>query len=784
MDNVVVAEYKNVNFMNMNQKIILKIKGMDCASCAVNIERDLKQTKGVTDASVNFASEKALVEYEPSAVSPADIKNVIKKSGYDAKDDAPTGNAPMDNELHDKHQSGRDEHRHDENAGALKKRTVASLIVSLPVAYLTMGVALGLPAPAALTRHSTLIQFILATAVIIINYHIWHMGWLALWRRRPNMDSLIFIGTLAAYLFSVYGGAAQIARGRESELYFEGVALILFFIVLGKYLEAVTKGKTSEAVKRLAGLRAKEAILLKKKGGAADDGVFRPTDYEEQKIPLEALRAGDLFLVKPGEKIATDGAVIFGESSVDESAISGESIPVEKIVGNKVIGATINKNGALIIRAEKIGANTMLAQIMKVVEEAMGSKAPIQLLADKISYYFVPAVIIIAAATFAVWTLADKPFTFALSAAVAVLIIACPCALGLATPVAVMMGAGLAAKQGILIKNAKALQTARDIGIVAFDKTGTLTIGQPKVTDIVPLSGWSADEILRLSASLEKNSSHPLAEAFARAAKEKNLQLIEARDWQNYSGQGIGGFLKINGEDTRVFLGNTRLMSANGVTVEKETEDKMRQLQESGKTVILVAADRVLGITAAADVIKKEAREALELLRKINKQTVIITGDHPLVGQATARELNIDTALSEVLPADKAEEIKKLQNTGKKVAFVGDGINDAPALAQADLGIAMSSGTDAAMETGDIILIKNDLRDAVRAIFISAYSFSKIKQNLFWALIYNIVGIPVAAGALYPITGWLLNPAIAAAAMAFSSVSVVLNALSMKFKKF
>jgi Cu+-exporting ATPase len=555
------------------------------------------------------------------------------------------------------------------------------------------------------------------------------------------------------------------------ELYFESAAFILIFISLGKYLEAVTKGKTSQAIKKLMGLQPKTAIIIK--------------DGGELEIPIDEVKAGDIVLVKPGEKIPVDGIVVDGYSGVDEKAITGESMPVEKKKGDTVIGATINKTGVLKFEATKVGSQTMLAQIIKIVEDAMGFKAPIQLLADKVSFYFVPTVFGIAFLAGILWLLLGYPFSFALTIFVAVLIIACPCALGLATPTAVMMGTGLAAEKGILIKSSKALEIARSINMVVFDKTGTLTKGEPVVTDIISVGEAKpasvkevglASRVLEIAGSIEKNSEHPLAQAIVNKAKENKLALSEVEGFEAVPGGGV----KADFENKQVLLGTRKLMADNKIKTDA-IEDKMVTLEHQGKTAMILAYNKkIIGIIAVADVLKENSKEAVDALHKMGKQVAMITGDNKRVAQAIADQVGIDRVLAEVLPQGKSDEIAKLQAEGKIVAMVGDGINDAPALAKADLGIALGSGTDVAMETGEIVLIKDDLRDVVSSIDLSKYTLRKIKQGLFWAFFYNIVGIPIAAGIIYPLTGWLLNPSIAAAAMAFSSVSVVLNALSMK----
>lgn len=701
---------------------------MHCASCAVNIENTLKKEAGVKSVAVNFAAEKAYIEHNPTEINIEKIKKTIGDMGYGIMEE---------------------HHKHRKDI----KQFIWSLIFSLPIIYMTMG---------GMIPYGTVLQFILTTAVIISCFNIWVSGFKSILRLSPDMDSLIFIGTSVAYFYSVIVSILIFFNiNFEAHLYYESATLILVFISLGRYLEAKTKGKTSEAIKKLIGLQPKEATIIK--------------NGEEIKIPIFEVKVGDIILIKPGEKIPVDGIIIEGYSGVDEKAITGESIPTEKKIGDEVIGATINKTGVLKFRATKIGGDTMLAQIIKIVEEAMGSKTPIQLLADKISFYFVPFVIIAAILSFAIWILLGQSLAFSLTVFVTVLIIACPCALGLATPTAVMMGTGLAAQKGILIKTGKALETAKKANIIIFDKTGTLTKGEPTITDIIEIS--NKYNTLQIAASIEKNSEHPLAQAIADKAKEKNIFLQDIKNFQAVPGYGVLGELS-SGE--KIFLGTRKLMTDNKINF-SVIEEKLSVLENQGKTAIILAIENdIAGIIAIADTIKEYSKETIGILRKMKKEIAIITGDNKKVGQAIAEQLGIKKVLAEVLPQEKSSEIKKLQNEGNVVIMVGDGINDAPALAQADLGIALGSGTDVAMETGEIVLIKNDLRDVATAIDLSKYTFKKIKQNLFWAFFYNVVGIPIAAGILYPFTGWLLNPSIAAAAMAFSSISVVSNALLMK----
>ncbi|MDP2874375.1 MAG: heavy metal translocating P-type ATPase [bacterium] len=725
------------------EKIILKISGMHCASCATIIERQLKSSSGIVSAAVNLVSEKASVEYDPKLTDVSQIKLAIEKAGYRAEEE--------------NQEEPHEDHHHAEQADILKKRFIFNLIFSLPLMYLAMSEMLGLPM---ITLPSVVLmaaQAIFATLVIVASRDIWLSGAKSLAHRAPNMDALILIGTAAAYFYSLI----IILTKTVSPLYFESAAFILTFITLGKYLETMTKSKTNEAIKKLIGLQPNEATLLR--------------DGQEIKIPIRDVKINDILLVRPGEKIPTDGIVVAGYSGVDEKMITGESLPVEKKVGDHVIGATLNKTGVLQIKATIVGEKTMLAQIIKIVEEAMGSKAPIQKLADTVSFYFVPTVMIIAFVALAGWLIAGQSLSFALAVFVAVLIVACPCALGLATPTAVMMGTGLAAQNGILIKSGEALEIAKKVTTIVFDKTGTLTKGEPEVTDIVALGGQE-EKLIQIAASVEKMSEHPLAQAVVNHAKKYNPPISEVSQFQALPGRGIEAML----DNHKILFGTKRLLLENQIELER-VEKEYERLSNEGKTVMILALDRqVQGLVAVADTLKENSREAVDQLHRLGKKVAIITGDNRRVGEAIAKQLGIDKVLAEVLPQDKAAEIKRLQNEGEVVAMVGDGINDAPALAQANLGIALGSGTDVAMETGQIVLIKNDLRDVVIAIDLSQYTLRKIKQNLFWAFFYNTLGIPIAAGALYPFTGWLLNPALAAAAMAFSSVSVVTNALLMK----
>lgn len=700
---------------------------------------------------VNFATEKAYIEFESGKISPRDLITAIEKLGYKAS--LPQGSFDKEKELRDA------------EVKSLKRKFVVSFTLSSLLMYVSMGACIGLPVHEFLTANTALLQFILASGVLACGYQFFTRGFLTIVKSRiANMDTLVALGVGSAYLYSLFI-SISIWSGNKSfgmdNLYYEVAAFLLTFILLGKYLESITKRKTSEAIKRLWNLRPKTAVVER--------------EGKEREIPVEDVIAGDTIVIKPGQRIPVDGKVIEGYSSVDESMVTGESLPVEKSVNDTVIAGTINKSGAFRFKATRVGKETTLAQIIRLVEEAQGSKAPIQELADKIAAIFVPAVLVIAFASFFTWLLLGKGFVFSLTTLITVLIIACPCSLGLATPTAVMVGSGIAAENGIIIKNAASLQIAHEIKEVIFDKTGTLTVGKPKVTDIISYK-QDEEEVLALAASLEKKSEHPLADAVVSAAKERKLSLLNVEQFDSLPGKGISGSI----EGSSVLLGNRKLMQDRNIDIGVAGKD-LDKLEREGKTVVFLSKDSALiGLVAARDTLKDFAKEAVTELKKIGKAVIMITGDNKRTAEAIAVELGIDKVMAEVLPKDKLDEIKKLQSLGIKVAFIGDGINDAPALTQADLGVAIGTGADVAIESGDIILIKNDLRDVVMALGLSRYAMKKIKQNLFWAFFYNSVGIPVAAGLLYPFTGFLLNPIIAGTAMAFSSVSVVGNSLLMK----
>jgi len=713
---------------------------MHCASCAMRIEDALKNAKGVSSVSVNFATEHANIEFD-SRTSKEKLASIITGLGYKVASKAGSEDAARKKEV-----------------STLKKLFLFSLFLSLPIFIISMPLMwLGIMIP-----NTNFILFLLATPVqFIVGARFYKGAWRSFKAHTANMDTLIAIGTSAAYFYSVVATFMPDIFGNH--VYFESAAVIITFIMLGKWLEAVTKGKASGAIKKLMGLQAKTATVIR--------------NGKEVEIPIGSVAVGDIVIVRPGQKIPADGIVVSGHSFVNEAMITGESMPVEKKKGDEVIGATINKNGTLQFKATKVGADTMLSQIVKLVEDAQGSKAPIQRLADKVSSIFVPAVIVIALSTFFIWYfVVGKEFYFALSTMVAVMIIACPCALGLATPTAIMVGTSKGAQNGILIKNAGALETIHKVDTVIFDKTGTLTLGKPEVTDVVSINKNKVQDILRHAAIAEKRSEHPLAEAIL--AKVKSVP--EASSFKAVTGKGISAKY---GKKT-ILLGNRLLMKASKVEF-KSSEKRASELETEGKTVMFLAIDKKLaGLIAVADPLKENSKRAVRKLKELGKTVYMVTGDNQRTADAIAKQLSVDVVLAEVLPEDKEKEVKKLQKQGKIVAMVGDGINDAPALAQADVGIALGAGTDVAMETGQIVLVKDDLRDVVTAIDLSSYTVGKIKQNLFWAFFYNSIGIPIAAGILYPFTGFLLNPMFAGAAMAFSSVSVVSNSLLMRrYKK-
>jgi Cu+-exporting ATPase len=738
------------------QQVTIPIKGMTCAACVAAVERAVRGVAGVSEVSVNLATEQAKVAYDPSVVRLSEIKAAVSQAGYEPLEIDTAAEA-------DAHQA-----RRNAEIQALWFRFLFSAIFTVPLFYISMGHMVGLPLPGFISPMVNplafgVAQLLLTAPVLAAGYRFYTVGFSKLLRGQPNMDSLIAVGTGAAFVYGLYA-VLQIFAGHHGyahELYFETAGVIITLILLGRYLEAVAKGRTSEAIKKLMGLAPKTATVI--------------VSGKEQVIPIEEVEVGDLILVKPGERIPVDGVVVSGHTAVDESMLTGESIPVEKAVGSEVVGASINQNGTITIEASRVGKDTVLAQIIRLVEEAQGSKAPIAKLADIVAGYFVPIVMGIAVVAGLAWFLSGESVVFSLTIFISVLVIACPCALGLATPTAIMVGTGKGAEHGILIKSGTALETAHQVQVVVLDKTGTITEGRPEVTDVITASRMPRDRLLQLAASAEKGSEHPLGAAIVRRAELEGLEFLPGENFQAIPGRGVE--VAIQGQV--VLLGNKKLMHDRGITLALEQESDA--LAEGGKTPMYVAVEgELVGIIAVADVIKPSSKAAIAKLHKLGIEVAMITGDNQRTAKAIARQVGVDRVLAEVLPEDKAREVKQLQVEGKRVAMVGDGINDAPALAQADVGIAIGSGTDVAMESADIVLMRSDLVDVAAAIELSRATIRNIKQNLFWAFAYNTAGIPIAAGLLYAFGGPLLNPMIAAAAMAFSSVSVVSNALRLR----
>lgn len=730
-----------------------KVEGMTCSACANRVEKVTQKIEGVESASVNFATEQLTVKLDADLASYGQIKSAVEKAGFQLISESDTVQPQ--------------EKKRDE-ATKLLTRFIVSLIFAIPLLIISMGHMVGMPLPHIIDPmmnplNFAMIQLVLTLPVVVAGYKFYQVGIKNLIQLSPNMDSLIAIGTLTAFFYSVFG-IYKIIQGDASyamHLYFESAAVILTLITLGKYLEAVSKGKTSQAIKALMGLAPKTAMIER--------------NGRELEVPIEEVVVGDIVLVRPGEKLPVDGEVVEGSTAIDESMLTGESIPVEKTVGSLVIGASLNKTGFIKYKATKVGRDTALAQIVKLVEDAQGSKAPIAKMADIISAYFVPIVIGLAILSSITWVLAGESGVFALSIFISVLVIACPCALGLATPTAIMVGTGKGAEYGVLIKGGEALETTHKLTTIVFDKTGTITEGKPKVTDIITTT-LSEEQLLRYAASAEKGSEHPLGEAIIRAATDRGYSLSELESFNAIAGHGIE--VKIEGK--QILLGNKKLMIEKTIDVTPLSKAS-DQLAYDGKTPMYMAIDgQLAGIIAVADTVKESSKKAIETLHNMGMKVAMITGDNQKTADAIARQVGIDLVLAEVLPADKANEVKKLQASGEKVGMVGDGINDAPALAQADIGIAIGSGTDVAIESADIVLMKSDLMDVSTAIKLSHATIRNIKENLFWAFAYNVLGIPIAMGVLHLFGGPLLNPMIAAAAMSLSSVSVLLNALRLR----
>ncbi len=753
----------------MKQKF--NVTGMTCSACSAHVTKAVEKLPGVSSVNVNLLGGSMLVEYDPGAESPESIIAAVDDAGYGAALPASKGGAKAD--------AAPAVDIEAELLG-MKRRFVISLCFLLPLFYIAMGHMMGWPLPHFFhdSRNAlsfALIQFLLVLPIMYVNDKYYKVGFKTLLHGSPNMDSLIALGSLAAVVYGVaalfqisYGmghGDAERVSKWSMDLYFESAGMILTLITLGKYLETRSKGKTSEAISRLMDLAPKTATVLR--------------DGAEVEIPVEDVAVGDLILVRPGASIPVDGEVTEGTSSVDESALTGESIPVEKGPGDRVVAASINKSGSFTFRATRVGDDTTLAQMIALVDEAASSKAPIAKLADQVAGIFVPTVIGIALVTAAVWLVLGYGVEHALTASVAVLVISCPCALGLATPVAIMVGTGKGAENGILIKSAEALETLHTVSTVVLDKTGTVTEGRPRVTDLYPGEGITTEELLCVAASLEKPSEHPLAEAIVREAEERKIPLVPVRDFEAVHGRGV----RAEVQGSHYLAGNRAMMEESGIDL--GAEHLMADgLAENGKTPLYFAQDgRLMGLIAVADTVKPSSAEAMCGFRALGIDVVMLTGDNQRTADAIGRELGVTKVIAEVLPQDKEAVIASLQTEGRRVAMVGDGINDAPALARSDVGLAIGAGTDVAIESADIVLMKSDLLDAVTAVELSKATIRNVKQNLFWAFIYNIIGIPLAAGVWFPLTGWQLNPMFAAAAMSLSSVSVVSNALRLKLFK-
>ncbi len=740
------------------------VTGMTCSACSVHVEKSVSKLAGVESVNVNLLQNSMTVAFKEEAVDSAAIIEAVKNSGYGASLADGKKETPLPQNIAA------------EEMKEMKFRLVSSFCFLIPLFYISMGHMMGAPLPSILLGDKNamifaLVQLFLTLPVLYINRKFFIVGFQALWHRSPNMDSLIALGSTASVIYSVFAifamayfmGRGEIMQAHHygMELYFESAAMILTLITVGKYMETRSKGKTSEAISKLMNLAPKTATVLR--------------NNVEEEIPIEEVREGDILVVRPGHSIPVDGKIVEGSSAVDESAITGESIPVEKQEGDTVIGATISKSGYFKMTATHVGKDTTLSQIISLVEEASASKAPIAKLADQVSGVFVPVVISIALVATIGWLIAGQTFAFALSIGIAVLVISCPCALGLATPTAIMVGTGKGAENGILIKSAESLEIAHKIDTVVLDKTGTLTEGKPKVTDIFPAEGVLKDPFLRLAASLEVLSEHPLAEAVTLYAKEKELQLMEAKHLKATPGQGIEA--EIDGKT--ILGGNLKMMQERNIDLGPFIQ-KGQALANEGKTPLYFAEDtRLLGMLALADTLKESSKEAVDAFHHMGIDVIMLTGDNQRTAEAIAKKLDIH-AIADVLPGEKAKEIRRLQESGKKTAMIGDGINDAPALTCGDVGIAIGAGTDVAMESADIILMKSDLMDAVTAVQLSHATIRNIKQNLFWAFFYNVLGIPLAAGLFFPAFGLKLNPMFAAAAMSFSSVFVVTNALRLK----
>lgn len=736
------------------------VEGMTCSSCCAAVERAVKKLSGVMSVSVNLATNRTSVEYDPLKVKLSQIKEAIAKAGYTPTDIK----AEKTNDIED------EKRRH--GLKVMRLRLIIAIVFAAPILYIAMShmfPSLKVPIPYFMGSHNfplmfALIQMFLTIPVILAGSKFFRIGFKTLLKGAPNMDTLVAIGTGSAFLYGIYATVMIYLGSFEyaQSLYFESAAVVITLVMLGKYLEAVSKGKTSEAIKKLMGLKPKTATVIK--------------DGNEMEVPLDEVAVGDIVLVRPGSSIPVDGVIVEGATTADESMLTGESLPVEKQAGSNVTGGSINGEGLIKFTATRVGEDTALSKIIKLVEEAQGKKAPIAKLADIISGYFVPVVLGVAVIAAVVWALAGRDFNFDLNVFVTVLVIACPCALGLATPTAIMVGTGKGAELGILIKGGEALETTHKLKAVVFDKTGTITEGRPVLTDIKTYGALSGNEALLLSAAAERGSEHPIARAIVEGAKAKGMELPEPEEFKAVPGRGIDAAVK----GKRILAGNIKLMTDNGIDISAAELDA-KMLSAQGRTLMYIAVNgRLEALMAAADTVKPSSKAAVAKLKSLGVKVFMITGDNRNTAKAIADEVNIDDVLADVLPGDKANEVKKLQSAGYKVAMVGDGINDAPALVQADVGMAIGTGTDIAVESADVVLMRGDLNEVSSAIALSRATIRNIRQNLFWAFIYNLAGIPLAAGLIYALGGPLLNPIYAGAAMALSSVSVVSNALRLK----
>ncbi|MEV9497929.1 heavy metal translocating P-type ATPase [Aliarcobacter butzleri] len=744
------------------------IKGMTCSACSTAVDRNVKKLEGINEVNVNLLNNSMIVKYDENVLNNETIIKKVQDAGYEAFL-VENGKKTQKNST--------EENLSKTETNELKNRLIISFIFAIPLFYISMGHMLNWYLPHLFHGYSNAItfaftQFLLALPIVFINIKYYKVGFKTLYKGSPNMDSLIAIGTSAAMIYGVFSiykigyglgnNDIDIVIQYSHDLYFESAAIVLTLITLGKFLEARAKENTSEAINKLINLTPKTALVLR--------------NNQEIEIPVDELVLKDIVIVKPGNIVPTDGIIIFGNSSIDESMLTGESLPVSKKVGDKVIGASINKSGSFKFEVTKLGEDTVLSQIIKLIEEASSSKAPISKLADRISAIFVPTVIVISILATVTWLFLGYSFEFALSIGIAILVISCPCALGLATPTAIMVGTGKGAQNGILIKSAESLEIAHTINTVVIDKTGTITEGKTQVTDIFTSEKITQDKLLQLCATIEKNSEHPLADAILKKVQEKEIELLNATDFEALNGLGI----KAKVEDRLFYIGNKKLLDSKNISLDLFYE-KSEKLANEGKTPIFIADEsEVLGLIAISDVVKPTSKNAILEFEKMGLEVIMLTGDNYKTANAIAKQININNVIAEVLPQDKEKEIQKLQSLGKKVAMIGDGINDAPALVRADVGIAIGAGTDIAIESANIVLVKSDLLDAVKAIQLSNAVIKNIKQNLFWAFFYNIIGIPLAAGVFYTILGWKLSPMFAGAAMSLSSVTVVLNALRLK----